>query len=232
MATIQINRTKTGVVPVALADGELYIDQLNNKLYWADSTGAIKSLTLLLPTFAPSATTDTTNASNITTGQLPPAQGGCPPGAIMAFGMAAAPTGWLECNGAAVNRTTYAALYTAIGTTWGAGDGVTTFNVPDLRAQFLRGWDHGKGTDTGRTFGSYQADMYAAHKHTLTDPGHTHGLPKVGSSGTSGVLYEGFSVADYTSRLSASATTGITMANSGGAETAPKNYAILYAIKT
>ncbi len=66
------------------------------------------------------------------------------------------PTGWLECNGNAVSRTTYAALFSAIGTTYGAGDGSTTFHLPDLRGEFVRGWDHGRGADSGREFGSYQ----------------------------------------------------------------------------
>lgn len=66
---------------------------------------------------------------------------------------------WLKDNagsGAAVSRTTYAALFAAIGTTFGAGNGSTTFNLPDLRGEFLRGWDDGRGADTGRVFGSSQ----------------------------------------------------------------------------
>jgi microcystin-dependent protein len=64
-----------------------------------------------------------------------------PPGAITAFGASSAPTGWLTCDGSAVSRTTYATLFAVVGTTWGVGDGSTTFNVPDLRGQFLRGYD-------------------------------------------------------------------------------------------
>jgi hypothetical protein len=79
-------------------------------------------------------------------------------GEVSFFAMSSAPTGWLKANGAAVSRTTYAALFTAIGTTFGAGDGSTTFNVPDLRGEFARGWDDGRGVDTGRAFGSAQAD--------------------------------------------------------------------------
>lgn len=64
-----------------------------------------------------------------------------PAGAIMAYAANSAPTGWLLCDGSAVSRTTYAALFSVISTTWGIGDGSTTFNVPDLRGQFLRGYD-------------------------------------------------------------------------------------------
>jgi len=74
------------------------------------------------------------------------------------FAMSSPPAGWLKANGAAVSRTTYLALFTAIGTVYGAGDGSTTFNVPDLRGEFVRGFDDGRGQDTGRVFGSVQTD--------------------------------------------------------------------------
>jgi hypothetical protein len=66
-----------------------------------------------------------------------------PTGSVIWYAANAAPTGYLEADGAAVSRTTYAALFTAIGTTFGAGDGSTTFNLPDLRGEFIRGWDDG-----------------------------------------------------------------------------------------
>jgi microcystin-dependent protein len=59
----------------------------------------------------------------------------------MAYAASTAPTGWLWCDGTAYSRTTYATLFAVIGTTWGAGDTTTTFNVPDLRGQFVRGYD-------------------------------------------------------------------------------------------
>ncbi|WP_287496922.1 phage tail protein [Pandoraea sp. CB10b_02] len=79
------------------------------------------------------------------------------PGEVQFFAMSAAPAGYMKANGAAVSRTTYAALFAAIGTTFGAGDGSTTFNLPDLRGEFLRGFDDGRGIDSGRSFGSAQA---------------------------------------------------------------------------
>ena len=81
-----------------------------------------------------------------------------PSGQIAFFAGSSAPAGWLKANGAAVSRTTYAALFAAIGTTYGAGDGSTTFNLPDLRGEFMRGWDDGRGIDRGRAFGSAQGD--------------------------------------------------------------------------
>ncbi len=67
---------------------------------------------------------------------LPPS---VPPGAMIHFAGKTIPEGWLLCNGAAVSRTTYAALFAAIGTTYGSGDGSTTFNLPDLNNRFLEG---------------------------------------------------------------------------------------------
>jgi len=82
-----------------------------------------------------------------------------PTGALMHFSMNTPPTGWLKANGASISRTTYSALFDAIGTTFGAGDGSTTFGLPDLRGEFLRGWDDGRGVDSGRSFGSAQLDQ-------------------------------------------------------------------------
>ena len=81
-----------------------------------------------------------------------------PSGAVMYFAMQAAPLGWLKADGSAVSRTQYPALFAAIGTTFGAGNGKTTFNLPDLRGEFVRGWDGGRGIDPGRAFGSAHGD--------------------------------------------------------------------------
>ena len=78
-----------------------------------------------------------------------------PAGAVNYFAMTSAPAGWLKANGAAVSRTTYATLFSAIGTTFGAGDGSTTFNLPELRAEFIRSLDDGRGIES-RTLGSSQ----------------------------------------------------------------------------
>lgn len=88
-----------------------------------------------------------------------------PTGACFYFGGPTPPAGSLERNGAAISRTAYAALFAVIGTTFGAGDGVNTFNLPDSRAMFDRGWDHGRGIDSSRTFGSTQQDQTRDHWH-------------------------------------------------------------------
>ncbi|GAA8966806.1 hypothetical protein HpSP79_12840 [Helicobacter pylori] len=90
-----------------------------------------------------------------------------PSGTVLYFAGQSAPAGWLKANGAAVSRTAYAALFAAIGTTYGAGDGRSTFNLPDLRGEFIRGWDDGRGVDTGHLFGSAQADAVREHYHGI-----------------------------------------------------------------
>lgn len=100
-----------------------------------------------------------------------------PPGAIMAFPTITPPDGWLVCDGAAISRTAYPDLFALIGTTWGVGDGVTTFNKPDLRGMFLRGFDAGRGVDPGRTFASQQTGQNLQHSHsgtTLSGGNHSH----------------------------------------------------------
>ena len=89
-------------------------------------------------------------------------------GAVIAYSGSVAPIGYLLCNGQAVSRTTYADLFTAIGTTYGAGNGSTTFNVPNLVGQFIR------GREAGRQLGSAQTSMVEPHNHGLIDPGHGH----------------------------------------------------------
>ena len=79
-------------------------------------------------------------------------------GMVAFFARTTPPSGWLKANGAAVSRTTYAALFAAIGTTFGAGDGRTTFNLPDLRGEFIRGLDDGRNIDIGRRLGTAQGD--------------------------------------------------------------------------
>ncbi|MBP4051238.1 tail fiber protein [Chromobacterium violaceum] len=77
-------------------------------------------------------------------------------GQVAFFAMSAPPLGWLKANGAAVSRKDYPSLFAALGTYYGAGDGSTTFNLPDLRGEFVRGWDDGRGVDGGRGFGTSQ----------------------------------------------------------------------------
>ncbi|PJR88763.1 phage tail protein [Ochrobactrum sp. 695/2009] len=113
-----------------------------------------------------------------------------PVGALKIMAAPIAPQGFLYCNGAAVSRTTYAALFNYIGTRFGAGDNSTTFNLPDFRGDFIRGWDDGRGVDPGRVFGARQLSQNLAHTHTVSgstsvDGLHVHTFPnlRVGNPG-------------------------------------------------
>lgn len=96
-----------------------------------------------------------------------------PAGVVAPFGGAAAPTGWLVCDGSAVSRTTYASLFTAIGTTYGAGNGTTTFNLPDLRGRMVAGYSaagHADVATLGNTDGTALAARRPKHKQTVVQP--------------------------------------------------------------
>lgn len=143
---------------------------------------------------------------------------GAPAGCIAHFAMYSAPTGWLKANGALVSRTTYAELFSAIGTTYGAGDGSSTFNVPDLRGEFLRGLDDGRSVDAGRTLGSAQADNFKSHSHALV------------LASSAGATYNGAS-GSPSAGWGSTITTNVPQGSAGGTETRPRNVAMLACIK-
>jgi microcystin-dependent protein len=136
-----------------------------------------------------------------------------PTGAVFHFAMGSTPGGYLVADGSAVSRTTYGALFALVATTYGAGDGSTTFNLPDLRGEFIRALDLGRGLDPGRALGSYQADDIISHNH---------GIPVHSQDSSSAA------VADGTGPTSNTAVTQ----NTGGTETRPKNIALVACIKT
>jgi len=148
-------------------------------------------------------------------------------GQISFFAMNTPPTGWLKANGAAVSRTTYSALFGAIGTTFGAGDGSTTFNLPDMRGQFPRGWDDGRGVDSGRAFGSAQTDAFQGHFHARRFSG-TRDI-NIGA----GIISRGNDVGTVTDRdfVGAPSDDGSNGAPRTAAETRPRNIALLACIK-
>ena len=83
------------------------------------------------------------------------------------------PDGYLECSGQTVSRTTFSALFAVIGTRYGAGNGSTTFQVPDLRGEFVRGFDNGRGADSGRSIGTSQTQDNRVHSHAATSTSST-----------------------------------------------------------
>jgi microcystin-dependent protein len=93
----------------------------------------------------------------------------CPTGSIIMYGAATAPTGWLLCDGSAVSRTTYADLFAIIGTTFGVGNGSTTFNLPDLRDRFVVG--------AGTSYNNNDTGGEATHVLTIEEmPAHSHNI--------------------------------------------------------
>lgn len=148
-------------------------------------------------------------------------------GQVAYFAVSTAPAGWLKANGAAVSRTVYASLFERIGTTFGVGDGSTTFNLPDLRGEFLRGFDDGRGVDTSRALGSLQGNDIQSHGHDVEGPaGHSHGT-EFGS----GTVSATFSYIPDTVFGSGAYQDTWKAANAGGSETRPRNIAMLACIK-
>jgi microcystin-dependent protein len=159
-----------------------------------------------------------------------------PTGSVMPFAGSSAPLGWLLCDGSAVSRTTYAALFAVIGTIYGAGDGSTTFNLPDLRGRVVAGVDNMGGTAANRLTsggsgisGTTLGASGGAETHTLTTaqmPSHTHGVSDSGhlhsshshSSTTiylpdAGIIPQNLLAS--TSGNTGSATTGISIQSAG-----------------
>ena len=161
-----------------------------------------------------------------------------PAGIIWEYGGSSAPTGWLLCDGSAVSRTTYAALFAVLGTAYGSGDGSTTFNVPDKRGKFgigvdgtyTRGSTGGAVSGTTSTAGSHNhtglsgsttltTAQIPAHNHSVTDPGHVHAIRTGGDSGYGGGVNSGvdlLSPFSFRGENSASSSTGISIQNTGG----------------
>ena len=152
---------------------------------------------------------------------------------------------WLICDGSAISRTTYSDLFLVVGTTWGVGDGSSTFNLPDLRGEFLRGRDSGKGSDadaasrTGgeavgssqnhgnpRLFGSF-SEYHANARHFISN--------QTGHSGTQAIYGSGNS--NYRQALqsddgpSAHVNLDSSLVISHGSDVRPRNVAVQYCIK-
>jgi microcystin-dependent protein len=176
-----------------------------------------------------------------------------PPGTVVPYagvisGTVNAPPGWLLCDGAAVSRAQHPALFTAIGTGWGAGDGATTFNTPDLRGVFLRGVDPNatkdpdansrtaiqSGGNTGAKVGTAEGGAFASHNHGVNDPGHDHDMTFARDYNVAGpTRYVSYTIGalNVATRTVASQT-GISLQNTGtSSETRPVNAAVNYIIK-
>lgn len=154
-----------------------------------------------------------------------------PAGMVSFFGNSTTPAGWLKCDGSAVSRTAYSDLFAAIGTTYGTGDGSTTFNVPDLRGEFIRGWDNSRGVDTGRAIATSQLSENLSHDHGITDPGHHHLYIWSKAIGATPVGSGNNLTSPQPNTTTSANTTGITINTTGGSESRPRNIAMLACIK-
>jgi microcystin-dependent protein len=139
----------------------------------------------------------------------------------------------LECDGSSLVRVDFSDLFDAIGIVWGTAD-AASFNLPDMRGRFPRGYDHGATIDpnagtrtasntggaTGDNVGSVQADVFGTHRH---------GITSWSSNGTE----SGWNVeATDNQQFGQTATDGFAVQDTGGAETRPKNASVMYIIKT
>lgn len=148
-----------------------------------------------------------------------------PAGTIAGFGGAAAPTGWLLCDGSAVSRAVYSILFSAIGTTYGAGDGSTTFNLPNLKGKVPVGLDATQSefdvlAETGgaKTH-TLSTGEIPAHSHGVNDPGHSHAIETRTAGTAGGVMtsWGGSSVQDAAlGGVISSVGAGISIQNAGG----------------
>jgi len=183
-----------------------------------------------------------TNGSGVLTWE--PVQG-VPTGTVFCVAYATIPSGYLECNGAAVSRSTYATLFSKLSTLWGSGDGSGTFNLPDLRGEFVRGLDQGRMVDAPggntRSPWSSQASQYAQHNHsasaTSSAGSHSHSLNyqqgQVEDTGTSWITdirraggdgdggkttYTNDTSSGFMNSASISVSTSVTVNNNGGTD--------------
>ena len=182
----------------------------------ASTYAPIASPTLTGTPTAPTATAGT-NTTQIATTAFVQQQASAlslPAGSLIYCAGSAVPAGYLEANGALLSRTTYAALFAAIGVIYNAGDGSTTFGLPDLRGEFIRGWDKGRGLDAGRLIGSWQGDEIRSHQH-----------------GTPYRLVRGGTVSEGQAAMYVGGGSTAWTSNSGGDETRPRNVALLAMIK-
>ena len=167
-----------------------------------------------------------------------------PAGAVQMFANETVPTGWLECNGAAVSRSTYATLFAAIGTLYGVGDGSSTFNVLDMRGQFPRGWSHGSTTDadrasrtnaggglTGDRVGTKQSD---AIRNIVGQQASAYAALHQSNLSLTGAFYNaGSASTNYSEQSGLGARLGFDASRvvATGSDNRPTNVALMYCIK-
>lgn len=177
---------------------------------------------------------------------------GPPPGTVTPFAGATAPDGWLICNGQALSSATYPELFAVLGMTYGNGSsGINggagkNFNVPDLRGEFVRGLDEGRGIDSGRAIGTVQGGSAKVPSNGFTGTtnsagAHSQPVPIVsttsfphtheGSGAATGYCTSGCTTNTVTTSSAGAHTHDVSMSGAGDAETRPRNVSMNYIIK-
>lgn len=157
-------------------------------------------------------------------------------GMVAFFAWQSSPRGFLKANGAEVSRTDYARLFSVIDTAFGAGDGVTTFNLPDLRGEFIRAWDDGRGIDPDRGLGTLQISQNLAHEHLIESPDTGNGIAPsnqtVDTNGTNAV-YSYFRYGNGSTYVLPTDSDALRAVDdgTGGLEARPRNVALALYIK-
>lgn len=180
-------------------------------------------------------------------------------GTVIMYPDDSVPDGYLKCNGALLNESTYPELFSVIGRTYGGSAGNGTFRLPDLRGEFVRGWDDGRGVDSGRTLGSFQSESFKSHSHSASSStsgihshlgsanssgSHSHSFPRGTDDGVNQGVQTGTAVGgsitsssngghshSLSINSSGSHSHTITVDASGGSETRPRNVALMFCIK-
>jgi microcystin-dependent protein len=212
-----------------------------NRVLGKASTGTVEEVQIVEAMMANNSVNTNQIVNNAVTSDKVTPGGFNPVGTVIWYAGTTAPAGYLKCNGDTLpnDSTTSVQGITADWTTLYA---IVGANLPDLRGEFIRGWDDSKGTDSGRGIRTSQSDQNKQHNHTatstssVTDPGHIHQVQYSNSDSGDGVIEEsGTGLSGQEPTLSA--TTGITVAtattvaNTGGTEARPRNIALLACIK-
>ena len=213
MATITVTPIKTFV------SGETVTPAKLNEL--SQSTVALTAGTIVDADVSASAAIAASKLSTAAQQALLPA------GAVMPFAMNSTPSGWLVANGDAVSRSNYATLFAAISTTHGAGDGSTTFNLPDLRGIFVRGSGSQEisGITYNKTFATKEGDAFQGHQHAVTHNAQV-AIASYAFQGGNGA-----NLVPATIQIGNPTTDGANGTPRTAVETRPANIALLYCIK-
>jgi len=184
-----------------------------------------------------SVTTDKLANDSVTTDKITFENSLVPTGAVFHFASASAPTGYLVCDGSTIpngqgtvqgKTANFSALYAIVASTYGSAG-----QLPDLRGEFIRGWDGGKGVDSERQFGTFQSDLYKSHKHSIIMSHEVNGgKDNVGYPAVDGSApYVFHSENEPDGSYTQPGGYGNPLYSSGGVETRPRNIALLPCIK-